>query len=149
MFTAVGFNSVRVGLRGTQCAFRCRVPGRDRHRNIGSDIPYKGVTERHVSSWPARSSKLPDTCSGMVSASQYSRAVNDKSLMFLTLINDSAKWVVTLTAGGVLLWHHNVDVSWSLLGSIVTVFLCKVHSGPTIVMFWHEIWCTSAYICWP
>ncbi|KAL3144042.1 hypothetical protein ABBQ32_003842 [Trebouxia sp. C0010 RCD-2024] len=46
--------------------------------------------------------------------------------MFLTLINDSAKWVVTLTAGGVLLWHHNVDVSWSLLGSIVTVFLCKV-----------------------
>ena len=146
MFPAVISTSIRGGVFGRHCVFQRCVPGRNPLRHTRTDPLCKGVNRRHVSSWPAKASKSQD--SGMVSASQDSRAADDSTLLFLNLINDSAKWVVTLTAGGVLLWYHNVDVSWSLLGSIVTVFLCKVRSDPAIVVIWHKVRCTCAYICW-
>lgn len=121
MSTAVSFNSIRVGVLGRQRALWCRLSG----RNTRNAPPLKGLTGRYVSKWPAKASKPQENCSCMVSDTQDSPAVDERSLVLLNSINDSAKWVVTLTAGGVLLWHHNVDVSWSLLGSIVTVFVCK------------------------
>ena len=57
---------------------------------------------------------------------QDSPPLDSSTFVLLDLVNDSAKWVVTLTAGCVLLWHHNVEVSWALLGSIIAVFVCKV-----------------------
>lgn len=92
-------------------------------------VPWQGSTGRHASSWPAKASRLQVKCKCMVSDPQDKRAAQSRTFVLLNSINDSAKWVVTLTAGGVLVWHHNTDVSWSLLGSIVTVFLCKVHKG--------------------
>lgn len=132
MSTAVSFNSIRVGVLGRQRALWCRLSG----RNTRNAPPLKGLTGRYVSKWPAKASKPQENCSCMVSDTQDSPAVDERSLVLLNSINDSAKWVVTLTAGGVLLWHHNVDVSWSLLGSIVTVFVCKVRIGPPSIMFW-------------
>lgn len=99
-------------------------------RHKSPTVPWQGFTGRHASSWPAKASRLQVKCKCMVSDPQDRRAADSKTLVLLNSINDSAKWVVTLSAGGVLVWHHNIDVSWSLLGSIVTVFLCKVHKGP-------------------
>ncbi len=62
----------------------------------------------------------------MVSQRQDSQPGTNNILKFLNIVNDSTKYVVTVTAGGVLAWYHNVYVSWCIVGSIVAVFVCKV-----------------------
>ncbi len=62
----------------------------------------------------------------MVSQRQETQLGSDNLLDFLNLINDSTKYVVTLAAGGVLVWYHDIYVSWCLLGSVVAVYVCKV-----------------------
>ena len=129
MSTAVAFKSGLSSVPGRVCAPpHVWVSGRGRLcRHKSPAVPLQGFTGRHASSWPAKASRLQVKCMCMVSDPQNRRAADSRTLVLLDSINDSAKWVVTLTAGGVLVWHHNIDVSWSLLGSIVTVFLCKVH----------------------
>lgn len=61
----------------------------------------------------------------MASQRQSGQPNTSELLAILNFINDSTKWVVTLTAGGVLAWHHDIYVSWCLVGSVVAVFVCK------------------------
>ena len=133
MSTAVGSRSNLCGIFSKSCAptHVCALSGRIRpYQHKSSTARWQGFTGRHVCSRP-KASKAQIKCKCMVSGPQDGGATDNNALVFLNSINDSAKWVVTLTAGGVLVWHHNIDVSWSLLGSIVTVFLCKVPKGPT------------------
>lgn len=131
MSIAVVSKSVLCSVPGRACAppHIC-LSGRGRLcQHKSPTVPWQGFTERHASSWPAKASRLQFKCKCMVSDPQDKRAAESGAFVLLNSINDSAKWVVTLAAGGVLVWHRNIDVSWSLLGSIVTVFLCKVHKG--------------------
>ena len=144
MSTAVAFKVGLCSVPGRACTAshawsclsgRCRLC---RHNSL--TVPWQVFTGRHASCWPAKASRLQFKCKCMVSDPQDRRAADRRTLVvLLNSINDSAKWVVTLTAGGVLVWHHNIDVSWSLLGSIVTVFLCKVHKGPAGWVPWPRI----------
>lgn len=131
--STVGSRSNVCGVLSKSCAptHVCALSGRIRLCQYKSSTACgQSFAGRHVFSRPkAREAQIKCKC--MVSDPQDGRATDNKALVLLNSINDSAKWVVTLTAGGVLVWHHNIDVSWSLLGSIVTVFLCKVHKGPT------------------
>ncbi|KAL0028901.1 hypothetical protein WJX77_004161 [Trebouxia sp. C0004] len=65
----------------------------------------------------------------MVSQRQETQSGTSNLLAFLNVINDSTKYVVTLAAGGVLVWHHDIYVSWCLLGSVVAVYVCKALKG--------------------
>ena len=133
MSTAVVSRSNLCNIFSKSCAptHVCASSGRIRlYQHKSSTARWQGLPGRDVCSRP-KASKAQIKCKCMVSDPQDGDATDNKALVFLNSINDSAKWVVTLTAGGVLVWHHNLDVSWSLLGSIVTVFLCKVHRGST------------------
>ena len=114
---------------GAPAQFWCCLYRHSRFCQHNRTPTWQRLAGRHVSRCPAKTSKLQLNC--MASDPQDGSAADSKTFMFLNSINDSAKWIVTLTSGGVLVWYHNVDVSWSLLGSIVTVFLCKVRSGPS------------------
>ena len=98
-------------------------------------LSLQGGTRRHAPIWPAKATKTPHKPQGIVSNFQKSHTADKNTLSILNFINDSAKWVVTLAAGSVLLWNHNVDVSWSLLGSIIAVFFCKVGDVHVLLLF--------------
>lgn len=70
----------------------------------------------------------------MVSNRHQNQPITSNVLKTLNVINDSTKYVVTLAAGGVLIWYHDIYVSWCLLGSVVAVFVCKVRSSCTGIL---------------
>lgn len=86
----------------------------------------KRKTSSHVSTLRSNPSKLTFKWRCMVSQRQQTQLGSGNLLDFLNLINDSTKYVVTLAAGGVLVWYHDIYVSWCLLGSVVAVYVCKV-----------------------
>ncbi len=84
----------------------------------------------------------------MVSQRQETQLGSGNLLDFLNLINDSTKYVVTLAAGGVLVWYHDIYVSWCLLGSVVAVYVCKVSrlsSADHITAFSWQDWFADTY----
>lgn len=87
----------------------------------------KRKTSSYVSILRSNPSKLTFKWRCMVSQRQETQSGAGNLLAFLNLINDSTKYVVTLAAGGVLVWHHDIYVSWCLLGSVVAVYVCKVY----------------------
>ncbi|DBA77561.1 TPA: hypothetical protein ACH3X1_009368 [Trebouxia sp. C0004] len=86
----------------------------------------KRKSSSYVSILQSNPSKLTFKWRCMVSQRQETQSGTSNLLAFLNVINDSTKYVVTLAAGGVLVWHHDIYVSWCLLGSVVAVYVCKV-----------------------
>lgn len=86
----------------------------------------KRKTSSYVSILRSNPSKLTFKWRCMVSQRQGTQSGAGNLLDFLSLINDSTKYVVTLAAGGLLVWHRDIYVSWCLLGSVVAVYVCKV-----------------------
>jgi hypothetical protein len=87
---------------------------------------FKRKSSFYVSILRSNPSKLTFKWRCMVSQRQETQSGTSNLLNFLNFINDSTKYVVTLAAGGVLVWHHDIYVSWCLLGSVVAVYVCKV-----------------------
>lgn len=101
-------------------------PARGHGPKLNCDKPRTSWT---VASLRPRNRYTQAKCQCMASQRQSGQPNTSELLAILNFINDSTKWVVTLTAGGVLAWHHDIYVSWCLVGSVVAVFVCKVLSS--------------------
>lgn len=130
MSAAAGLVSPPDSVRGSfrpPARLSCRQAGAYRlYHATCPNFLLQGVTQGHVSSLYTRACRRQSICLCMISDRQDGGTADSGILALLNLVNDSAKWFVTIAAGSVLLWHHNIDVSWCLLGSIIAVFVCKV-----------------------
>lgn len=112
---------IRVRSLGLLCRATAQISASDRFCKF-TVRPVANLYQRSVRS-TTRSGAQGDPDTSAVTASVHQ---SSKTWKVLNGINDSVKWVVTLTAACVLVSFRNIYVQWCLVGSVATAFSCKV-----------------------